>query len=139
MTLHALRQTSYIPLDISLLNEAREQSEKIIDVLWKHITDNKVFKKKPRTYRIRARKDFLNIIRKSSNRETNSRKGIRGQLNYLNRNLESISKLKDLVSLSCLPSPLYKGLLIISEIYRQQKDMYEKHEHRISDRIVSVT
>ena len=126
------------PLDISLLNEAREKSENIIDILWEHVTDNKVFKKKPRTYRIRARKDFLNIIRKSSNRETNPRKGVRGQLNYLQRNLESISKLKEIVSLSLLPILLYKGLLIISEVYRQQKEMYKKDEHRTSDRIVSL-
>jgi len=127
------------PLDISLLNEAREGTENIIDALWEDIKDNTYFKKKPRTYRIRARKDFLNIIRKPSNRDKNPRKGIRGQLNYLQRNLLTISKLKEFVSLSILSRYQYKSLLVISEVYRQQKEMYDNDEHKITDRIVSIS
>lgn len=42
------------PQDVSLLNEARENAEKLLDVL-----HDPTEGKKPRTYRKRARKDYL--------------------------------------------------------------------------------
>lgn len=46
------------PQDVSLLNEARENAEKLLDVL--HSPEDG---KKPRTYRKRARKDYLKYVR----------------------------------------------------------------------------
>ena len=46
------------PQDVSLLNEAQENAEKLLDVLHSP-TDGK----KPRTYRKRARKDYLKYVR----------------------------------------------------------------------------
>ena len=45
------------PQDVSLLNEARENAEKLLDILHSP-TDGK----KPRTYRKRARKDYLKSV-----------------------------------------------------------------------------
>jgi len=52
------------PTDLSLLNEAREKTETMIDTLY-HV--NLGLKKKPRTYRKKARKQYLveKPIRKS--------------------------------------------------------------------------
>lgn len=47
------------PRDMELLNEGREKLKKIID----HLHDPKTDGKKPRTYRHRARKQYLNIAR----------------------------------------------------------------------------
>jgi len=47
------------PTDIKLLNQAREQTEKILDRLYKQVQDK--FDRKPRTYRQKARKDYLAI------------------------------------------------------------------------------
>ena len=52
------------PTDISLLNEAREKTEMIIDKLYGEIKGQK---KKPRTYRKKARKDFLRIVKNRNN------------------------------------------------------------------------
>ena len=46
------------PQDVSLLNEARESAEKLLDIL-----HDPVDGKKPRTYRKRARKDCLKYTR----------------------------------------------------------------------------
>ena len=32
----------------------------------------------------------------------------------------------------------YKKLLVVAEVYRQQKEMYEEEKNRIDDRIVSI-
>ena len=127
------------PTDLSLLNEAREKTERIIDVLWGHRNGNCGFTKKPRTYRNCARKDFLAIIKRQKNKNRTCRKGIRKQLNYLKRNFEHIDKLNKFVSLSVLSKFLYRCLLVVHEVYRQQKEMYENKTHQISDRIVSIT
>ena len=127
------------PTDLSLLNEAREKTERIIDVLWEHRKGDCGLKKKPRTYRRRARKDFLAIIKQQKDKNLTCRKGIRKQLHYLKRNLEHIEKLSRFVPLRVLSKFLYRSLLVIHEVYRQQKEMYENKTHRIPDRIVSIT
>ena len=48
------------PTDVSLLNEAREQTEQIIDSLYKGAE----LPKKPRTYRKNARRDYLSFVKR---------------------------------------------------------------------------
>lgn len=48
------------PTDLGLLNEAREKLEHIIDVLHEPLKGSK---QKPRTYRKKARKDYLTIAK----------------------------------------------------------------------------
>ena len=124
------------PTDLKLLNKAREKSEEIIDLLHK---PHKGIKKKPRTYRKVARKNFLSAAKSKRLSKGKRRKVIRKQLGYLERNLKSIKKLSKCSSLFLLSNPEYKNLLVISEIHRQQKWMYEQRENRICDRIVSVS
>jgi len=78
------------PTDIGLLNEAREISEALIDVLYKQTDGNK-----PRTYRIRVRKDFLAVSKRKRAGCKLIRKGIRQQLQYLRRNLKHIENMLD--------------------------------------------
>jgi len=49
------------PTDIGIIYRARMQTEKIVDVLYESIKD--LCKKKPRTYRNKARKDYLAIAK----------------------------------------------------------------------------
>ena len=67
------------PTDLSLLNEAREFSEQIIDELYPK-TDGK---KKPRTYREKARKAFLAIVKQRRPSGKVRRRGIKQQLQCL--------------------------------------------------------
>ena len=123
------------PTDLKLLNNAREKSEEIIDTLHKAMPKGN---RKPRTYRQKARQDFLKISKSRKVRQNTLRKGIRKQLGYLRRNLNHIEKQSRIVSLSLLSNRQYKNLLVISEVYRQQKEMYDHKSRRVDDRIVSI-
>ena len=125
------------PTDLSLLNEAREKAEYIIDVLYKPI--KKIDNKKPRDYRRVARKDFLNIAKKKNKNKKEIRKAIRKQLNYLKRDLKYIKELARKSSTKYLSNYWYKCLLVINEVYRQQKWMHENRTNRIDSRIVSIS
>jgi transposase, IS5 family len=125
------------PTDLDLLNEAREHSEKIIDTLWKPGTG----KKKPLTYRRKARADYLNLARKKKKNAKEIRKAVRKQLGYLKRNIKTIKvllkpRMGKPVALSTKDLRLF---WILQEVYRQQKEMYDNHEHQVSDRIVHVS
>ena len=124
------------PTDLKLLNDAREKSEAIIDVLHKHMPKGI---KKPRTYRQRARRDYLAVSKNRNPSKRNLRKAIRKQLGYLNRNLKSIAKQSDKIRLTILKRRQYKDLLVIHEVYRQQKAMFDNRVNRIDDRIVSIS
>ena len=124
------------PTDLKLLNTAREKSEVIIDIL------HSPFKgkyPKPRTYRKVARKAFLSAAKSKRLSKSKRRKAIRKQLGYLKRNLKSITKLSQRTPLTKLSPRQYKELLVIHEVYRQQQWMYNQHENRIDDRIVSIS
>ena len=73
------------PQDVSLLNEARENAEKLLDVL-----HDPAEGKKPRTYRQRARKDYLKYTRCRKHTAKMTRKAIGKQLAYLRRDLDAI-------------------------------------------------
>ncbi len=124
------------PTDLKLLNTAREKSEEIIDILHRPFRGKQ---KKPRTYRKRARKDFLAAAKSKRLSQSKRRKALRKQLGYLERNLKIIDKLSTQTSLLKLAPRQYKNLLVIHEVYRQQRRMYDHRERRIDDRIVSVS
>jgi hypothetical protein len=125
------------PTDLELLNDSREISEKLIDRMYK----NGLTSKKPRTYRRKARKEFLAIAKKKNKTRIEKRKAIRKQLGYVGRNLNSIEKiLGDRIGEKFpLKKKEQKQLWVISEIYRQQKEMYDARNHSCDARIVSIS
>ena len=124
------------PTDLKMLNTAREKSEEVIDILHRPLKGKQ---KKPRTYRKKARKEFLSVARSKKVSKSKRRKAIRKQLGYLRRNLENIEKQSRKISLTNLTRRQYKNLLVIHEVYRQQKWMFDNRENRIADRIVSIS
>ena len=120
------------PQDVSLLNEARENAEKLLDVLHDP-TDGK----KPRTYRKRARKDYLKYTRCRKHTAKMTRKAIGKQLAYLRRDLDAIDGKLSLGK--SLTTRQMERLDTICTIYEQQKYMYDNHTHSVPDRIVSVS
>lgn len=124
------------PTDLNLLNRAREKAEQIIDTLHHARTDRA---SKPRTYRKKARKQYLAVARSKRPGRKKVRKGIGQQLRFLRRDLGHIDTMAGHVPLSVLPARLYRDLLVIHEVYRQQKVMYESKTHRIDDRIISIS
>ncbi len=126
------------PTDIKLLNEAREQTEIVIDALYPQVKEQ--LPKKPRTYRREARTAYLQIAKQRQPNSKKIRKAMRQQLGYVRRNLAHIDTLIAAgAKLSELKKNLYRNLLVVSEVYRQQQLMYEQGCHRIDDRIVSIT
>jgi transposase, IS5 family len=87
------------------------------------------------TYRNRARKEYLTIAKQRKPRRKSRRKAIKKQLQYIQRNLTNIERMGEL---QLLKKSHYKMLLVVAEVYRQQLSMYEKKEHSIPDRIVSL-
>jgi len=66
------------------------------------------------------------------------RVGIRKQLGYIRRNLRHIKELSRTSSLGLLGKGLYRELLVVSELYRQQRKMHERRLRSVSGRIVSI-
>jgi transposase, IS5 family len=124
------------PTDLSLLNEAREKLEDIINTL--HAV-HRGRTRKPRTYRERARRAYLVIAKQRRASVKKVRKGIGQQLRYVSRDLRLIEELAKFTPLSALSRRQYKNLLVIQELARQQSEMYRKREHRVEDRIVSIS
>jgi hypothetical protein len=123
------------PTDLSLLNEAREKIEEIIDTMHEPL---KGIGRKPRTYRRKARKSYLAIAKQKKPGVKKIRKAIGQQLRYLRRNFGYIDRMIEEGLLVYLSKRLYRLLLVIKELYRQQLWMYENNSHSISDRIVSI-
>lgn len=125
------------PTDLNLLNTAREESERLIDQLFK----KSARKIKPRTYRRVARKRYLNVAKKKNKTKREIRKAIGQQLRYLKRNLNTINKLWDETTGSESPFLSYRDLKIywvIQLIFDQQNKMYEERTNRHPDRIVNI-
>lgn len=124
------------PCDLSLLNEAREKTEAIIDILHETLKGKE---KKVRTYRIQARKEYLKVSKKRKKSEREIQKAIRKQLGYVKRNLAHINEIKVKTTFQALSKKQYRDLLVCTEVYRQQQEMYDDKTHRIEDRIVSIS
>jgi len=124
------------PTDLSLLNEAREKTERVIDRL--HEAGGKK-EKKPRTYRKKARKEYLKVAKQRNKSRKAIRRGIKKQLGYVKRNLKNIEKQVEKYGLRGLKKQEYRNLLVCQEVYRQQEEMYKKKSQRVDDRIVSIT
>jgi hypothetical protein len=124
------------PTDLSLLGEAREKTEKTIDTLY---NQDLGLAKKPRTYRKRARRDYLKIAKQRKPHVKAIRRAIGKQLGYLRRNLNNIDSLLMLDGHSSLSNRQARELETIRTLYDQQREMYQTRTHRIDDRIVSIS
>jgi transposase, IS5 family len=126
------------PHDLGILNQARIQTEKIIDILYKPLKGQ--IEKKPKTKRNIARKNYLKVAKKRRASRKEIRKALRKQLEYIKKNLAHIDKLIQAGSgLEALSRSEYKTLLVVGEVYRQQSWMYENKIPRIENRIVSLS
>jgi hypothetical protein len=133
-----VEQAIRFPTDLSLLNEAREFSELIIDILCKHLQVDP----KPRTYRQKARAAYLAVAKQKRPGAKALRRGLKQQLQYLRRNLGHIEQLIAPIPQGT-PLPLPRWLQyrywVIQHLYQQQGDMYQNKTRRCDHRIVSIS
>ena len=126
------------PVDLRLLAESRETTEKVIDELFKQLQGK--IPRKPRCNSVKAHNLFLAIIKKKKPSREEIREAKRFQLNEISRNLRAIDGMIHCgAELSALGSQLYRKLLIASEVTRQQQEMVDADSRRIDDRIVNLT
>ena len=119
------------PQDVSLLNEAREKMEEIIDLLCYEYNYYR-----PRIYRQNARRDYLKLAKTKKRSGQMIRKAIKKQLQYIKRDRAYIEGLLDE---GCeLDAKRSELLLILDKVYEQQKHMYDNNIHTVEDRIVSI-
>ena len=132
-------QNIRFPTDAALLNEARLNAEEIIDVLHENeLTDGK---KKPRTYRKKAKRQYNSFSKCRKKTKKSIRKVIRQQLGYLKRDLGHIDRIIENHAdcLEKLPKWLRERLPFLRLLYTQQQEMFSSKTHRIDDRIVSLS
>ena len=124
------------PTDLDLVSQCREWTETIIDEIYPQT----LLEKKPRTYRKVARQAYINIAKKKKRTAKQIHKGIRVQLNYVKRNLGYIDELLDMFEQGSFPlcHNTHWYLLVLQEVYRQQRYMYDNNTHQCDDRIVSL-
>jgi len=119
------------PQDTSLLNEARENLERMVDTM--HDPAEGV---KPRTYRQKARRDYLSIAKKKNKTAKMIRKAVGKQLRYIRRDLQLVDTLMNKGRV--LPEWLQDRLETIKRLYAQQMYMHTNETHQVENRIVSL-
>jgi hypothetical protein len=124
------------PNDLELLNDSREWSEDLIDIIF----EASMLPKKPRTYRRVARNDYLSVAKKKNKKVKEIRRAIRIQLNCLRRNFGYIDNMLDMFEQGAFPlnHTEQRYLWVIREVYRQQNYMYRNNTHQCEHRIVSI-
>lgn len=129
----AEQQIEY-PTDVKLLNESREQLERIITKVCEdlHIAY-------PRMYKHKARRQYLLLAKKKHKTKRELRRGIRQQLQYVKRDMVYVDDLVENHSpLFVLSKRDWQLIRVIAEVWRQQNDMYQNQVHSVQDRIVSI-
>lgn len=127
------------PTDTRLLHEARQVSERLIDELYQP-TD--YWASKPRTYRRKARRQYLDFAKKKRHSRKDIRKAKKRQLAYLRRNIKHLHRMLDELEAAGRSCPWRHGhwrqFWVVQELYRQQRLMYRDGRRRVDDRLVSV-
>jgi len=123
------------PTDLDLLNQVREECERLIDVVYEPAPG----KEKPRTYRRNARTAYLAVTKKRNKSTKEVQRALKKQLGFVGRDFRILDMLLDEKE---GPFPLsfkdQRRLWVIREVYRQQEEMYRTNSRRIDGRIVSI-
>lgn len=122
------------PTDLNLVSKAREISEGIIDEIWPYSDEER----KPRTYRNKARRLYLNTAKSKRPGIRKLRKAIGQQLRFLKRNLGHIDKMLEKVPVEVLSERKQTQLVTIRQVYAQQYKMWKEKVNRCENRIVNI-
>jgi hypothetical protein len=122
------------PTDLSLLNECREGTEKIIDDLW----ENTARKGHKTSYsRKKARKGYLKVAKQRKPRKKQIRQAVREQLECVEKNVDTLERMFPELSIEDYLKHLSR-FETIREIAKQQRWHYENPGEPVPNRIVSV-
>ena len=127
------------PTDLKLLNSSREELERLAYLMHGHVGKGE----KPRLYRRVARKAYLNIAKKKNKGPKLIRKGIKGQLQFIRRDLKVVDELYGTIKKRGMERLLIEKrdrqlISTIHEVYEQQLTMYKNNVRSHPDRIVNL-
>ena len=123
------------PTDLGLLNAGRVKCEEIIDMLYDPLLHGPV---KPRTYREKARKTYLNTAKKKKKTRAELKVAIGKQLRYVNRDLKTIDSLLCAFAENPLKEKERTYVETIRKVLVKQTCMRSNKTHSVPDRIVSI-
>ena len=121
------------PQDFSLLNEAREKLDAMIDRMHGLADEGR----RPRTYRRVLRKEFLAMAKAKRRPAKKVRSLVRKMLCAVKRNLDFVDGY--LGRGFAAERRESEELETIRELYLQQKKMFDTGTHRVENRIVSIS
>ena len=125
-------QNIRFPQDTSLLNEARQKLEKMINWFC-----SEYGLQKPRTYRKIAHKEYLAFAKAKKPSTDRIRQAIRQQLGYVHRDMNYVDGF--IQAGHKLDKKYQDDLETIRKVYQQQKYMFDNNTHKVADRIVSIS
>jgi hypothetical protein len=123
------------PTDLSILNECRETTEKIIDDIWEN-TERKGHK--TAYNRKLARKRYLKVAKQRKPRINKIKQAVREQLEYVEKNIVTLERLLKEAGIEDYLKHIAK-IDTIRAIAEQQRFHHDNPGKPIPDRIVSVS
>lgn len=123
------------PSDLSLLNEARENTEAMLDELFE--THEKSGR---RTHysRKKARSKYLKIAKQKKPKAARMKTAVKQQIGYVESNMKTIVDILTETGMEGFPDKRLARLLTIRELLIQQKTMQETGTRKCENRIVSL-
>ena len=123
------------PTDLSLLNECRENVERLIGDIWEETT--KVGHKTSYS-RKKARGKYLKIAKQRKPKRNTVKKAVFEQLDYVERSLSDIDKLLTQIPENALTDRQKERINLIRQVALQQREHAENPKESIPDRIVNL-
>lgn len=124
------------PQDIILCNEAREKTEKMVEIMHKGNVGNAP---KPRLDKQKARREYLKTAKGKNRSKKIIRRAIKRQLSYIKRNLGYIKTLISQGNYDFLTDKQMTELETIKKLYEQQKYMIDNRTNSVENRIVNIS
>jgi hypothetical protein len=123
------------PSDLSLLNEARENTEKMIDELF--LIHGKSGRRTHYSRR-KARSRYLCIAKQKRAKASRVKAAIRQQIDYVEGNVKAIVNILLETGMDGFAEKRLARLLTIRELLLQQKEMQSNNTRKCNNRIVSL-
>ena len=125
----------HYPTDLSLLNECRENTETMIETLWKH---GQRSGHKTAYNRQKAHVNYLSVQKQRRPRKKAVQQGIGNQLVYVEKNLITLDRLLMEVAEGTLKQHDVTRLETIRKVAVQQRIHFENPKQSIQERIVNL-
>jgi hypothetical protein len=123
------------PMDLSLLNECRENTERMIDDIWEHTAR---VGHKTAYSRKKARAAYLKVVKQRKPRRNAVRQAVGEQLGYVEKNLVTLDRLLKEAPEGALSEKRLARLAVIRKVAAQQRVMWDTRTQSCEERILSL-